>query len=230
LTVAISIVAADVSRTCHAIPHCITCPYDGANFACTQCENLYAIDANNRCTACKDISGCSQCRSTKICDVCYYPTVDGPDMSGYATCSACAPNCRNCTISGSGNCDYCKPGYYVTSDQKCSNCPSNCKICTPGAIGSTACTACNDGFTNNGGTTACVAMQCGPNCGVCVNGVCQSCADGLKISPTGSCVCAPNCNSCVNTHYGYCDDGQCATGYKGTAAKTCAPIAPLSTG
>lgn len=224
LVAALTIAAVAAEFRCPSIANCITCTSDPR--ICTKCANLHAIDENGKCKACNSMDGCSKCNSTKKCDRCRYSSKDGPDFNGRGTCSACAANCRSCSISGSGNCDTCKPGYFVDSDKSCSSCPSNCQFCTLSALNSLACKECQPGYSKADGSSRCFA--CAANCESCAQigaNKCNKCNAGYIVNVDKQCTrlpCGANCAVCVNDKCQACKDRNFPIGGTCECAQNCA--------
>lgn len=169
--------------TCRAIPFCKTCHFDTPTTAiCDQCIRFYAInETTGRCVDCMTLTGCFDCKTTKLCTRCINPRKEGPDFNGLiGTCSSCAENCRDCRKAGSGLCDHPAEGFFINSAKKTSTCQENCMQCREGVIGDLTCVHCKSGFEKIDGK--CVA--CTPNCKICTmnkDGKCARCNFGYEL-------------------------------------------------
>jgi hypothetical protein len=224
LLVCLSVVFVDVvdGGKCPYIPFCDEFTYNNETrrATCTKCEasNLYGLTEVNgfsRCLPCSENDGCLKCKDFTRCDLCRFPAEQGPDFDGRATCSACAKNCRNCAKSGSGKCDYCRPGNRKVGDQ-CESCAvPNCNYCDGSVL---RCSACAPGYYLEDN-------QCKPcigNCRTCANSeTCNICMDyyflddgGRRCQP-----CPDNCKKCLD--FGQCQI--CKLSYYLDNNKKCSP-------
>jgi hypothetical protein len=250
-----SAVADNSGATCHSISFCHTCPFNetAKKNVCTKCFELYAVNDGKYpfCVPCNSFDGCWVCSSTKVCDLCRYPTTHGPDYNGHATCSPCGDNCRTCKTAGGGKCDICKPGYSMYGGStNCRQCLDNCASCNGG---DGACDFCSPGYYKLNPTTC---SQCIGNCSVCSNGLtcnycnsgfyyddfykrclpcwstcrtctsltsCKTCNPGYIMASQGFCYqeCPDNCVSCNTNTAGVLKCDKCADGYTRTSEQTC---------
>ncbi|ESU41947.1 Variant-specific surface protein, partial [Giardia duodenalis] len=199
-----------------AIPGCINCNTDGTK--CTKCDSndsddkVYLKDGRT----CVDAASC-----TSNSD---YYTDDTEDPVNGKMCRTCtsggATACKTCVKSGDGAiCKECPDSgntIFGLNKKSCvAKCPDNASeksgVCT-----------CNDGFTSNAGSSACVAASSckTPHCQTCTGEgqegeTCTECVTSYYLTPTAQCVdtcsrlegyyadssnvckpCSPECASC----------------------------------
>ena len=199
----------DDPKTCEACDStCKTC--NGAAEQCTYCKTdtpyLKKADGSQTGT-CVNKAGC---------------TDDNYIDEEAKTCSTCASagttGCKTCAKKdGAVACASCEDSQKFGLNKKScvSQCPANSQA------GSDSVCVCNDGFTPNAGSSACVAASScrTPHCQTCTGEgqegeTCTACATGYYLTPTGQCVddcgtlggyyadnnvckpCDPSCASC----------------------------------
>ncbi|ESU42884.1 Variant-specific surface protein, partial [Giardia duodenalis] len=206
----------DGSKTCEACDStCKTC--SGAAAQCTSCKTdtpyLKKTDTSQTGT-CVDANGCSS-------DNTYYAD-DTVDPTSGKLCRKCAEGgvtvCTTCEKIESGVvCKECtgETAIFGLNKKSCvKECPENSSKQNDTCV-------CNDGFTPNADSSACVAASScrTPHCQTCTGEgqegeACTACATGYYLTPTGQCVdkcdklggyyadnnvckpCSPECASC----------------------------------
>lgn len=85
------------------------------------------------------------CTTSGACITCQAPFSINPAANG--TCYTCnTPNCANCLVSNTFNCQQCNNNYGVTGSNTCAyngSCSINCAVCVLGQY----CQVCNPGYT-----------------------------------------------------------------------------------
>ncbi|ESU40353.1 Variant-specific surface protein, partial [Giardia duodenalis] len=198
--------------------NCRTCSGGATNDKCTSCktDTLYLKKADGLQTGtCVNAAGCTNGNT-------YYAD-DTVDPTSGKLCRKCAEGgvtvCTKCEKIESGVvCKECtgETAIFGLNKKSCvSQCPVNSQA------GSDSVCTCNDGFTPNEDSTACVAASSckTPHCQTCTgegqeNETCTACATGYYLTPTGQCVdscdklggyyadgnvckpCSPECASC----------------------------------
>ena len=94
-------------------------------------------------------------------------------------------NCQVCGAFLTTNCSLCMAGYSLSNDgMLCYSCPLNCADCN-----SSACLACNSGYTLNNITSTC---DCDSSCMNCLSLTSNSCSN---------CTSASDCSGCAAGYY-----------------------------
>merc|ERR1711959_308143 len=135
-------------------------------------------------------------------------------------CMRCAIHCANCTRSGPGQCDQCRPGFGYNADaRECQSCAvPHCEGCADPRW--RKCAQCEQGY---GITPEGLCDSCGEFCKLCDQaGKCASCTTGYALRD-GSCwSCADSCASCELSGPAKCD--RCLPGfYLDRATRSCRP-------
>ncbi|ESU40623.1 Variant-specific surface protein, partial [Giardia duodenalis] len=190
----------DNTKTCAACNvNCKTC--SGAAEQCTSCKEgntsyLKKTD-NSQTGTCVDKTGCT---GTNYID------------EEAKTCSTCASagttDCKTCTkTDGVVTCTSCEDSQKFGLGKK--SCVSQCP--TNSQAGSDSVCVCNNGFTPNPDSSACVAASSckTPHCQTCTGEgqegeTCTACATGYYLTPTGQCV-----DSCDKLGGYYADGNVC---------------------
>jgi len=138
------------------------------------------------------------------------------NMAGSIHVACVAPSDANCNTStcGTGVCNTCNNGYFLTGST-CTPCVALPANCSTGNCQTGVCSGCSDGYHL-------VSTQCVPGCvsspehcsaSTC-GGTCTACADGYFVNNVG------NCSACTakpaNCNTATCDGGvctACATGF-----------------
>ncbi|KAH0576139.1 Cysteine-rich membrane protein 2 [Spironucleus salmonicida] len=171
------------------VDNCQTCSVDAKT--CEKCRNNFAPN-NNKCEECRENGSECLCGNAVNC----------------ATCTPNADKCKSCV----GNfdpkavtpCIDCLGGFFksdVSGKSTCTACSDKCTNCTSAV----ACTACQDGFSVEGGK--CVTCE-DANCKICSadKNICNTCKTSYKIvggkcereCNPGDAVCATN-QICLGT-------------------------------
>jgi len=166
--------------------------------------------------ACK--ANCATCNADgSQCTRCFQVAADDQQFGivpgGAGACDRCARDCKDCSKSGAGKCDTCRPGFGPSKDNPshCGSCPLNCLKCDK--LGEAKCEQCKIGYVHHKYTGLCYRCSTGcENCDVRGPDQCDRCLPGYGIADYFWCSkCSTNCATCSKAGGGKCDE--CLPGY-----------------
>ncbi|ELP83812.1 protein serine/threonine kinase, putative [Entamoeba invadens IP1] len=191
------------------------------NLKCDQCVSHYYLDSSMSCQQCS--SACGDCTNYNYCTTC--PNTNQYIQNG--VCNNCNTGCTSCYGGLNGQCYGCNYGYYRIKSgsyqyRNVYQCVSCSYQCIRGCDGINACSWCNNGFYEYGGTchpcyyvTNC-AQGCLASQNSCTNcnsgyyaesGTCHSCTEINNCNTSGCSTTSRYCNTCNNNYfaeYGKC--------------------------
>ena len=202
---------------------CTTCAEANNFIECSECADLYFLDADNGvCRLCSDyIEGAARCRDEKTPTQCLDDSAVVLTDRYYLVGISCVHNTKSCKKISDiyGNCSSCYDGYYLQAGA-CTLCATftGCDSATATVLANVCtCTACDPGYYL-------VGVVCQPcsvaQCSLCPANACSRCLPGLYFSG-GTCASSTATNCLVAKAGSASLCAECNSGYFLGSSETC---------